>query len=69
VPGLLVAAGRPHVQRAADFLFDEGIDIIILGEGEETFTHLLDCGSRAEWQDVAGLADDSRPVLFGTRNF
>jgi len=64
VPGLLVVAGGPHVQRAADFLFDEGIDVIVLGEGEETFTRFLDSATRADWRDVAGLAflDDDRSL-------
>jgi hypothetical protein len=56
LPQLLVVAGGPHVQRAADFLYDEGIDVIVLGEGEETFTRFLDCRTREDWQGVAGLA-------------
>ena len=56
VPGLLVVAGGPHVQRAEDFLYDDGIDVIVLGEGEETFTQLLDCTSRDAWESVPGLA-------------
>jgi hypothetical protein len=55
VPDALVIAGGPHVQRAEDFL-TEGIDIVVLGEGEEAFTGLLDCGSRDEWHEVAGCA-------------
>jgi radical SAM superfamily enzyme YgiQ (UPF0313 family) len=55
-PGTLVVAGGPHVQRAEDFLHDEAIDVVVLGEGEETFTELLDCGSREEWANVAGCA-------------
>ena len=34
VPGLLVVAGGPHVQRAQDFLYGDGIDVVVLGEGE-----------------------------------
>jgi len=56
VPGLLVVAGGPHVQKAADFLVDESIDVVVLGEGEETFTALLDCQTRDAWADVPGLA-------------
>jgi hypothetical protein len=56
VPGMLVVAGGPHVQRAEDFLHDDGIDVVVLGEGEETFAELLDCPSRACWSKVAGLA-------------
>ncbi|HWP67185.1 MAG TPA: radical SAM protein [Candidatus Limnocylindria bacterium] len=56
VPGLLVIAGGPHVQRAQDFLYGDGIDVVVLGEGEITFTELLDCASREQWPNVAGLA-------------
>jgi radical SAM superfamily enzyme YgiQ (UPF0313 family) len=55
VPELLVIAGGPHVQRAEDFLLDEAIDLIILGEGEITFTELLD-QPRSQWQKIEGLA-------------
>jgi hypothetical protein len=55
VPGLLIVAGGPHVQRAQDFLYGDGIDVVVLGEGEVTFTALLDCASREEWPGVAGL--------------
>lgn len=56
LPGALVVAGGPHVQRAEDFLFEDGIDVVVLGEGEKTFTELLDRSDRAEWDGVAGLA-------------
>jgi hypothetical protein len=56
LPEMLIVAGGPHVQRAADFLHDEAIDVVVLGEGEQTFTELLDCGARGEWHGVAGLA-------------
>ncbi len=55
-PSALVVAGGPHVQRAEDFLYEDGFDVIALGEAEETFTELLDCSSRDRWNDVAGLA-------------
>lgn len=55
-PDALVVAGGPHVQRAGDFLVDDGFDVIVLGEGEETFTGLLDCDAREQWSRVAGLA-------------
>ena len=32
-PELLIVVGGPHVQRAADFLFGDGIDVVVLGEG------------------------------------
>jgi radical SAM superfamily enzyme YgiQ (UPF0313 family) len=56
VPETLVVAGGPHVQRAEDFLGSEPIDVVVLGEGEVTFTELLDCAGPAEWPNVAGLA-------------
>lgn len=55
VPGILVIAGGPHVQRATDFLLDESIDVIILGEGEITFSELLD-RPQAQWPEIEGLA-------------
>lgn len=55
VPGLLVVAGGPHVQRAADFLFDEAIDLVVLGEGEITFTEILD-RERDQWPEIEGIA-------------
>lgn len=56
VPDALIVAGGPHVQRAEDFLVEDGIDVVVLGEGETTFTELLDCSGRSAWDDVAGLA-------------
>lgn len=55
VPGLLVVAGGPHVQRAADFLFDEAIDLVVLGEGEITFSEILD-RPRSQWPSIEGIA-------------
>ncbi len=55
VPGVLIVAGGPHVQRAEDFLENDGIDVIALGEAEETFTGLLDAPDRTAWRAVAGL--------------
>lgn len=55
-PGALVVAGGPHVQSAEDFLFQAGIDVVVLGEGEITFQQLLDCPDRAGWPQIAGLA-------------
>ncbi|MFM7144415.1 MAG: B12-binding domain-containing radical SAM protein [Alphaproteobacteria bacterium] len=56
VPGALVVVGGPHVQRAEDFLFDEAVDVVALGEGEATFTEFLDAPDREAWSSVAGLA-------------
>lgn len=55
-PGLLVVAGGPHVQQPEDFLHSDGIDVIVLGEGERTFAALLDCESRSGWMEIPGLA-------------
>lgn len=55
VPDVLVVAGGPHVQKAEDFLGSEPIDVIVLGEGEVTFTELLDCSGPGEWPNVNGL--------------
>jgi tRNA A37 methylthiotransferase MiaB len=62
-PGITVVVGGPHVQRAQDFLFDDEIDVVILGEGEATFQEWLDCPDRSKsgnyresWEQVQGLA-------------
>jgi len=76
VPEALVVAGGPHVQRAEDFLADEAIDVIALGEGEETLTEWLDASAdraasdRSAWAAVDGLAwlgDDGRVVRTAAR--
>ncbi len=54
-PGITVIVGGPHVQRAQDFLFEDGIDVVVLGEGELTFSEWLDAPSRADWKSIAGL--------------
>ena len=56
-PGLQVVAGGPHVQRAEDYLYQDGVDVVVLGEGEQTFQEWLDCTpDRAGWAGVPGLA-------------
>ncbi len=55
LPQARIIAGGPHVQRPEDFLHDEAIDLIVLGEGEETFTDLMDLPSD-EWSTVTGCA-------------
>jgi hypothetical protein len=54
-PGIAIVVGGPHVQRARDFLFEDGIDVVVLGEGEMTFQSWLDAPSRAAWADIPGL--------------
>jgi tRNA A37 methylthiotransferase MiaB len=55
-PELLIVAGGPHVQKASDYLLSEAVDVIVLGEGEATFTDFLDASGPEQWSDVAGLA-------------
>ncbi|MDY0006001.1 MAG: cobalamin-dependent protein [Spongiibacteraceae bacterium] len=55
-PGALLVAGGPHVQQAEDYLGSEAFDVIALGEGEASFSELLDAPDRDAWADVAGLA-------------
>lgn len=55
-PQLLIVAGGPHVQQAEDYLFDEPIDLISLGEGEASFQQLLDSDGRQHWSAIDGLA-------------
>jgi B12 binding domain/Radical SAM superfamily len=55
-PELCVVVGGPHVQRAEDYLHEDGIDLVVLGEGELTFSEWLDCESRDQWASVQGLA-------------
>lgn len=55
-PGITIVVGGPHVQRARDFLYDDGIDVVVLGEGEITFQAWLDAPARAAWAGIPGLA-------------
>ncbi len=60
-PQLIIIAGGPHVQQAEDYLFDEAIDIVVLGEGEQTFSELINAFQQTEtitplWQQVPGIA-------------
>ncbi len=55
-PQLLVIAGGPHVQQAEDYLYQDPIDVIILGEGETTLQQLLDTPERNCWPAIDGLA-------------
>lgn len=55
-PGLLVVAGGPHVQQAEDYLYQDHIDIVVLGEGEATFKELLDDPSFSNWPNINGIA-------------
>jgi tRNA A37 methylthiotransferase MiaB len=55
-PGITVVVGGPHVQRAEDYLYEDCIDVVVLGEGELNFVEWLDCEQRAGWHAVQGLA-------------
>jgi radical SAM superfamily enzyme YgiQ (UPF0313 family) len=62
-PELLIVVGGPHVQQAEDYLYDDPIDLVVLGEGEETFKELLDCEDLQYKDQIPGLAflaDDGR---------
>ena len=69
LPELLVIAGGPHVQQAGDYLGVDPIDVVFLGEAEESFQEFLDCGHRDEWAAVNGLAylEDGRQVTTAPR--
>ncbi|MET0390805.1 MAG: radical SAM protein, partial [Polyangiales bacterium] len=55
-PAIQVIVGGPHVQRAQDFLYGDGIDVVVLGEGEATFSEWLDRPARENWSEVKGIA-------------
>lgn len=55
-PEALVVAGGPHVQQADDYLGSEAFDVIVLGEGEATFSALLDASDRDAWAILPGIA-------------
>ena len=69
LPELLVIAGGPHVQQAGDYLGVDPIDVVFLGEAEESFQEFLDCGHRDQWAAVNGLAylEDGRQVTTAPR--
>ncbi|MBW2939275.1 B12-binding domain-containing radical SAM protein [Zhongshania aquimaris] len=55
-PDVLCIAGGPHVQQAEDYLGEDPIDIIILGEGETSFQEILDAPQRFHWPSINGIA-------------
>lgn len=60
-PALIIVAGGPHVQQAKDYLFSEAVDVVMLGEGEVTFTEFLDTpnldtNDRNTWKNIQGMA-------------
>lgn len=54
-PEVLCIAGGPHVQQAEDYLGEDPIDIIILGEGETTFKEILDGPLPSNWPSINGI--------------
>ena len=70
LPELLIVAGGPHVQQAADYLGVEPIDVVFLGEAEISFQEFLDCRDQSDWPAIHGLAFldgatvTTTPVLF-----
>ena len=63
-PALLIIVGGPHVQQAEDYLFDDPIDLVFMGEGETSFQQLLDANGRDDWHNIDGLAylDDNQQL-------
>lgn len=55
LPEILLIAGGPHVQQAEDYLGQDPIDLIILGEGERTFTEILDADNN-DFSNIHGVA-------------
>lgn len=59
-PQILIIAGGPHVQQAEDYLGEDPIDLIVLGEGEACFQEILDAdnGDFSHIQGLAWLGED-----------
>ena len=55
LPELLIIVGGPHVQQAEDYLGQDPIDLIVLGEGERTFMEVLDTSDN-DFSNIKGLA-------------
>ncbi|MFK8020348.1 MAG: radical SAM protein [Pseudomonadales bacterium] len=65
LPDFLCVVGGPHVQEAASYLLSDPIDLVVMGEGEQTFTELLDDPSPENWPSIDGLAwAESSGVVF-----
>ena len=58
-PDILIVAGGPQVQYIEPYVSGCGIDVIVLGEGERTFSDLLDARNSDEWCEIPGLAYES----------
>jgi radical SAM superfamily enzyme YgiQ (UPF0313 family) len=55
-PDILIVAGGPQVQFIDHYVRGCGIDVIVLGEGERTFSDLLDAADDDAWPTIPGLA-------------
>lgn len=53
-PELVVVAGGPQVQHYEPYIRGCGIDLLVMGEGEQTFVELLD-RDEADWPQIKGL--------------
>ena len=59
LPQVVIACGGPHPSvAAADVLLDTAVDHVVRGEGEQTFTELLDGvqAGRTDWTECQGLS-------------
>lgn len=60
----LIIAGGPHVQEADTYLLQDPIDLVVLGEGEQTFVEVIDASfsmlpespTGVDWAAINGLA-------------
>lgn len=55
-PELTLIAGGPHVQQAEDYVGEEALDVVFLGEAEVTLQEFLDSATPADWPQINGLA-------------
>lgn len=56
-PNILIVLGGPEVSYEYDGLFEKGVDLIVRGEGEETWKELLEAFSnnKNDYSDIAGI--------------
>lgn len=54
---ITIAGGQHFVSDNVEHALRRGVDIVVLGEGEQTITQLLErIGRDVDWRDVAGIA-------------
>jgi anaerobic magnesium-protoporphyrin IX monomethyl ester cyclase len=70
-PNVLIVVGGEHPTAATDMVLDSGvIDIVVIGEGEETFVEILDCIKHGKkYFDLSGIAylDVFKNVVFNEK--